>query len=153
LMRGIAIGLGTLSVFALMLYLTYNDIKRARTCAFASLVMSQLFFVFECRSEHRSILRINLLTNPWLILAVLCSMGLLLMVIYAPFFQPIFNTVALGWIEWVIILIMSFIWTLLSFFTSGKKHRWTPVAAYFALQAASPRVFLSDFCLKPLKTL
>lgn len=123
LMRGIAIGLGTLSVFALMLYLTYNDIKRARTCAFASLVMSQLFFVFECRSEHRSILRINLLTNPWLILAVLCSTGLLLMVIYVPFFQPIFNTVALGWIEWVIIIIMSFLWTLLSFFTTGKKRR------------------------------
>ncbi|NLM43995.1 MAG: calcium-translocating P-type ATPase, PMCA-type [Clostridiales bacterium] len=123
LIRGIAIGLGTLSVFALMLFLTYNDIKRARTCAFASLVMSQLFFVFECRSEHRSILKINMLTNPWLILAVLCSLGLLLMVIYIPFFQPIFSTVSLGWIEWVIIVIMSFLWTLLSLFTTGKRRR------------------------------
>lgn len=123
LMRGIAIGLGTLSVFALMLYLTYNDIKRARTCAFASLVLSQLFFVFECRSEHRSILRINPLTNIWLILAVLCSLGLLLMVIYVPFFQPIFSTVALGWIEWVIVVIISFLWTLISFFTTGKKRK------------------------------
>lgn len=123
IMRGIAIGFGTLSVFALMLYLTYNDLKRARTCTFASLVLSQLFFVFECRSEHRSLLRINPLTNIWLILAVLCSLGLLLMVIYVPFFQPIFNTVSLGWIEWIIVVSMSFLWTLISLFTTGKKRR------------------------------
>lgn len=123
LMRGIAIGLGTLSVYALMLYLTYNDIQRARTCTFASLVLSQLFFVFECRSEHKSILRINPLTNIWLILAVMCSLGLLLMVIYVPFFQPIFDTVALRGIEWVIVVFMSLIWTVISIFTTRKRRR------------------------------
>ncbi|MCQ1530617.1 calcium-translocating P-type ATPase, PMCA-type [Lutispora saccharofermentans] len=123
LMRGIAIGLGTLSVYALMLYLTYNDIQRARTCAFASLVLSQLSFVFECRSEHRSILKINPLTNIWLILAVLCSLGLLLMVIYVPFFHTIFDTVALRGIEWIIVVSMSLIWTIVSVFTTKKKRR------------------------------
>lgn len=123
LMRGIAIGLGTLSVYALMLYLTYNDIQRARTCAFASLVLSQLSFVFECRSEHRSILKINPLTNIWLILAVLCSLGLLLMVIYVPFFHTIFDTVALRGIEWTIVVSMSLIWTIVSVFTTKKKRR------------------------------
>ncbi|MDD2480695.1 MAG: calcium-translocating P-type ATPase, PMCA-type [Lutispora sp.] len=123
LMRGVAIGLGTLSVYALMLYLTYNDIQRARTCTFASLVLSQLFFVFECRSEHKSILKINPFTNIWLILAVMCSLELLLMVIYVPFFQPIFDTVPLHGIEWAIVVSMSLVWTILSIFTTKKKRR------------------------------
>ncbi len=117
LMRGCVIGLGTLCVYALMLYLTYDDIKRARCCAFASLVLSQLFFVFECRSEHKSILRINPLTNISLVLAVLCSLGLLLMVIYVPFFQPIFQTTPLTSMEWIIVIFMSVIWTVVSIFT------------------------------------
>lgn len=122
LMRGAVIGLGTLSVYALILYLTYNNVERARCCAFASLVLSQLFFVFECRSENKSILRINPLTNIPLILAVLCSLGMLLMVIYVPFFQPIFQTVPLTSIEWVIIVFMSIIWTIISIFTIKKRR-------------------------------
>ncbi len=117
LLRGLVIGMGTLAVYALMLYLTYYDIKKARCCAFASLVLSQLIFVFECRSEKKSIISINPLTNIPLILAVLCSVGLLLMVIYIPFFQPLFQTVALNKIEWIIIAFSSVIWTILSMLT------------------------------------
>ncbi|NLN48141.1 MAG: calcium-translocating P-type ATPase, PMCA-type, partial [Clostridiales bacterium] len=118
LLRGLFIGIGTLAVFALMLYLTYNDIKKARSCAFATLVLCQLIFVFECRSEKRSVIRINPLTNIHLILAVICSLGLLLMVIYIPFFQKIFQTVALNKIEWIIVVFSSTIWTVLSILTS-----------------------------------
>ena len=118
LLRGLFIGIGTLAVFALMLYLTYNDLKRARSCAFATLVLCQLIFVFECRSENRSVIRINPLTNFPLILAVICSLGLLLMAIYLPFFQTVFQTVALNKIEWIIIVFSSTIWTVLSILTS-----------------------------------
>lgn len=123
LLRGLFIGFGTLAVYALMLYLTYNDIKRARCCAFATLVLCQLIFVFECRSESRSIIRINPLTNIPLILAVLCSLGLLLMVIYVPFFQALFQTIALNKIEWIIIVFSSGIWTVLSIITSFFYRR------------------------------
>ncbi len=114
IIRGIVIGFGTLCVYSLMLYLTYDDIVKARTCAFASLVLSQLFFVFECRSETKSIFQINPLTNLYLLAAVLCSLALLLIVIYIPFLQLIFETVALSAIEWIIIVFMSMIWTLIS---------------------------------------
>lgn len=123
LMRGLVIGIGTLAVYALMLYLTYNDVKKARCCAFASLVLCQLIFVFECRSENKSIIRINPLTNIPLILAVLCSLGLLLMVIYVPFFQPVFQTMPLNKIEWMIVVSMSLIWTVISIFTTRNRRR------------------------------
>ncbi len=123
LMRGLVIGFGTLAVYALMLYLTYGDVAKARCCAFASLVLSQLIFVFECRSEYKSIIRINPFTNIPLILAVLCSLGLLLMVIYVPFFQEIFQTVPLNKIEWVIVVFSSTIWTVFSVFTLGKRRK------------------------------
>lgn len=123
LSRGLVIGLGTLGVYALILYLTYHDVKRARCCAFASLVLSQLIFVFECRSESKSLLRINPFTNIPLILSVLCSIGLLLMVIYVPVFQPVFQTVPLNELEWIIIVFSSAIWTLLSLITRPFKKR------------------------------
>jgi Ca2+-transporting ATPase len=36
--------------------------------------------------------------------AVISSLALLLLVIYLPFFNTIFNTVPLGWTEWKLIL-------------------------------------------------
>jgi Ca2+-transporting ATPase len=41
--------------------------------------------------------------------AVLTSLGLLLVVVYVPFLQPIFNTTAIGWAQWQYILPMIFI--------------------------------------------
>jgi Ca2+-transporting ATPase len=36
--------------------------------------------------------------------AVLGSLALIMLVIYVPFFNPIFNTLPLGWAQWLYIL-------------------------------------------------
>jgi Ca2+-transporting ATPase len=41
--------------------------------------------------------------------AVLTSLALLLVVVYIPFLQPIFNTTALGWDQWQYILPLIFV--------------------------------------------
>jgi Cation transport ATPase len=104
--QGVFIGLCTIAAFLISLFL-HADITRARTVAFTSLVMAQLFYVFHCRSEYRSIVEINLWSNPYLIGAVLVSSAMQLSVIYWPAVQGIFHTTALGGVDWLLVLVFS----------------------------------------------
>jgi Ca2+-transporting ATPase len=69
--RGIAIGLCTLTVF--WLTLGSFDVSVARTAAMATLGLSQLIFVFECKDRGRGIFNANYGNNPHLVFAVLIS--------------------------------------------------------------------------------
>jgi Ca2+-transporting ATPase len=60
--------------------------------------------VFECKSERKQLFDIPVFNNILLVLAVLCSITMLLIVIYIPVLNNIFKTVALSMNEWVIIL-------------------------------------------------
>ncbi len=102
--RGLLIGVGTLGVFAWGLAVTGGNLLEARTMAFATLVMSQLFHVFDCRSERSSVLDMGLFTNPLLVGAVAVSTGMLLAVIYLPGLRPAFQTHPLNVWEWMVIL-------------------------------------------------
>ena len=46
----------------------------ARTMAF-NLIITQMVYVFDCRSEESSLLQIPLYSNPWFVVAVLSSIG------------------------------------------------------------------------------
>lgn len=101
--RGFLIGLTTLAAFWLTLQDNPNDLTKAQTVAFSTLVMAQLIHVFDCRSE-KSIFSRNPLENKWLILAVATSFLMLVGVIYLEALQPIFKTTALHVQEWLFIL-------------------------------------------------
>lgn len=90
--RGIFIGLCTLASFALSLRLG-GTVEAARTCALITLVMSQLIHVFECRSESRSIFRIDPFGNIKLLLAAAVSVGVLAAAVAVPQLQVVFETV------------------------------------------------------------
>jgi len=93
--RGCVIGLTTLFVFVSFIRL-YGDVTIARTAAFTALIFTQLFHVFECKSEHKSLFTIKLFSNPMLILAVIASLGMSLLTIYSPFLQGVFLTSSLS---------------------------------------------------------
>lgn len=122
--RGVFIGLSTLGVFVSILYFV-NNVELARTGAFMTLVMTQLIHVFECKSETKNIFEIPIFNNVPLILAVLCSLVMILGVIYIPVFQVIFETVPLGLNEWLLILGFSLMGPVLSSLLgiNRKKHR------------------------------
>lgn len=124
LTRGIFIGLSTLGVFVSILYFV-NNVELARTGAFMTLVITQLIHVFECKSETRNIFEIDLFDNIPLVLAVLCSVVMILGVVYVPSLQAVFKTVALGLNEWMLVIGFSLIVPVLSsMIGSGKKrHR------------------------------
>ncbi|MFD2171458.1 calcium-transporting P-type ATPase, PMR1-type [Tumebacillus lipolyticus] len=105
LSRGILIGVATLAVFWFSLQMEPDDLIKAQSMAFTTLVMAQLIHVFDCRSVEGGIFSRNLFENRWLVLSVISSIGLLLGVMYIEPFQPVFRTVPLGLVDWMIVLI------------------------------------------------
>lgn len=101
--RGFMIGIVTLIAFWLTYTQNPDDLVRAQSVAFATLVMAQLIHVFDCRSEH-SVFHRNPFQNIYLVFAVISSILLMLVVMYFPPLQPVFHTVALGVREWLLIL-------------------------------------------------
>jgi Ca2+-transporting ATPase len=81
-----------------------NNIDMAHTMAFVTLSLSELIRAFAARSERYSVFKLGFFTNKWMNIAVLSSFLLVMMVVYVPFFNPIFNTQPLEWIEWVEII-------------------------------------------------
>ncbi len=77
------------------------DETYARTMAFTTLMMFQLFNVFNCRSTWRSAF-VGLFENKWLIIAVLFSLATHVAVIYVPFLQTAFHTVPLTAQDWAV---------------------------------------------------
>ncbi len=109
--RGFMIGVVTLLAFTLTLQAHPDELIRGQTVAFVTLVMAQLIHVFDCRSEY-SIYHRNLFENKYLVVAVLISTALMLAVIYYPPLQLIFHTVALTSTEWLLVLGMAAIPTV-----------------------------------------
>lgn len=93
--RGVLIALCTLGSFAAVSYL-YGGAAAARTAALLTLVLSQLFHVFECKSEKKNIFTVPYMNNGKLIMAVLFSAAVIFAAIYLPWLQVIFGTVPLN---------------------------------------------------------
>lgn len=116
--RGILIGL--VSLFAFMISYGNNpeNLIYAQTMTFTTLVMAQLIHVFDCRSE-KSIFSRNPFENKYLLFAVLSSVLLLLVVVYWAPLQPIFHTTALDIVDWLLVLGLSLLPTVI--FAMTKK--------------------------------
>jgi Ca2+-transporting ATPase len=92
---------GLLTVFAKGTAPNLADETHARTMAFTTLMMFQLFNVYNCRSAWRSAFS-GFFENKWLLAAVALSLFTHVLVIYVPFLQTAFHTVPLSIDDWLI---------------------------------------------------
>ncbi|MHB9145440.1 MAG: calcium-translocating P-type ATPase, SERCA-type [Symbiobacteriia bacterium] len=104
--RGVMIGVLVLGLFTYDLY-RFGDLTHARTMAFAALVMSQLFHVFDARSERRTLFEVGLFSNPYVIGAVSISTAMLLLVIYHTGLSAVFQTAPLDVADWTLVVLFS----------------------------------------------
>lgn len=100
---GVVMAAGTLFTFIWQLGLV-NDVDKARTVALTTLVLFQLFNVFNVRSETESILKQNLMSNKLLFYSVVASIAAQIAVIYVPALQFVFRTVPLTLEDWVVVI-------------------------------------------------
>lgn len=84
-----------------------DPILAARTMAFATMSLSQLFHAFNLRSTMRSLFYLGPLTNRYLVGAWVASTGLQLAVLMVPTLRPVFDTVALTASEWITVWALS----------------------------------------------
>lgn len=121
--RGFMIGIVTIIAFWLTLTTYPDQLMKAQTVAFATLVMAQLIHVFDCRSDH-SVFHRNPFQNIYLVFAVLSSIILMLVVMYFPPLQPVFHTVNLAVREWLLVIGLASIPTIaLAGFHIFKKRK------------------------------
>jgi Ca2+-transporting ATPase len=121
--RGIMIGLCTVISFTISLILFGGNEALANTVCLCTLVLSQLFHVFECKSERHSVFQVGFFSNMYLVYASLSSTILLLLTVYLPWFQKIFKTQGLNPLQWGIVLVFSGTISLVSslFWYRGKR--------------------------------
>ncbi len=118
ILQGGLIGLSTILVFLLFIFKFDSGLLTARTAAFVTLVMSQLFFVFSCQSEEKSFLENLLEADFWLLLSVISSFLLLLAVLEFNWLQSFFYTVPLTIREWALIIVFAIMPTFIGDITS-----------------------------------
>jgi P-type Ca2+ transporter type 2C len=78
-----------------------TDQEHAQTMAFTTLVLFQLFNVFNCRSSLRSAVT-GFLENRWLLAAVAVSLLAHLLALYVPVLRTAFHTVPLSASDWAV---------------------------------------------------
>lgn len=113
---GIFIGLLTIAAF-LIGYNNkgYNALEKdipeavheyARSLAFLTIIVSQLFYSFSFRHEHKSIFKVGLLSNKYLVGAVILGFGLQLLVLYLPFMREAFKLHPIGIYDWIMVIVL-----------------------------------------------
>ena len=105
--EGVLIGISTILAFLIGIFRLGLDLNTARTMAFSTLVFSQLFFVFSCRSEEHSFWELSPFSNLYLVGAVMISSLMQLAVIYLPFFSSFFRTEVLNLQQWLVVIFLS----------------------------------------------
>jgi potassium/sodium efflux P-type ATPase len=84
-----------------------DSLDRARTVAVTTMVFFQFFQAWNSRSEHRSVFRINPLSNPFLFYSMVAALLAQIAVIYVPALQWVFRTEPLTGAEWVRIVLVA----------------------------------------------
>jgi len=118
-----AAAIATGAVMYVFLWSLNFGIDYARTMVFTLMVMYEIIFVFNCRSESKSVFMINPFSNIKLVGTTALVIGLQVMIVQLPFFEPLFHTVPLDLASWGIVILFSLIGLVVSplFFKKPEK--------------------------------
>ncbi len=103
----------------LFIYDDTQNIFLAQTAAFTMVAFAQLFNAFNLRSLHRSVFEIGVFTNKYVIWGVIGSLVIMLLAVYLPIFEPVFNFVPLSIMQVAVIAVISsgVLWL-------GELYKW-----------------------------
>lgn len=108
---GILIGLLTIAAFLIGYFEHgYNPFKDsipediheyARTMAFLTIIACQLFYSLSFRHEYKSIFRVGIFSNRYLVFAIILGFALQLMVLFVPILRESFKLQVIGIYDWL----------------------------------------------------
>ncbi|MCF7851869.1 MAG: HAD-IC family P-type ATPase [Simkaniaceae bacterium] len=80
-------------------------LAHAQTLAVTTIILSQMLYLFHCRTLHRGAFQFAFSTNPMIYIGVFFVLIAQLCFIYIPWMQTVFQSGYLGWHEWGIALL------------------------------------------------
>ena len=108
-LQSIYITVTVLLAYIVGLKFIYPDsIEGAHTMVFATLITSELLRAFSVRSNKYTLKELGFTSNPQLIKAVLLSFALMLIVMYIPLLNNLFEIVVFTW-QWIPVIILALI--------------------------------------------
>lgn len=122
LFRGMLIGLTTIAAFSLLLT-SGASLAVARTGALATLILTQLIHVFECKSERKNLFQIPFFNNFKLIAAVATSLSVMIFAVWHPVGEAIFKTSALSMPQMRMIAVLLLVAPTLWMIVSSGRHK------------------------------
>jgi len=123
LLLGGYIGLATLWLFHYYLQDgTPEQVMLAQTVAFTGIIVLEKMNVFNFRTLRAPLSVVGFLTNRWVLLAWVFTIGLQACAVYMPFLQDALHTVPLDWADWGLIFLVALPVFLMSEFL--KRFVW-----------------------------
>jgi Ca2+-transporting ATPase len=107
--QGIALAGASLAAFVIALNQFPDDLLMAQTVAFATVVCGEILRAYSARSERWALWSIGIFSNRFMILASTASIAILLLTMYVPILQPIFDTRPLPLEGWYIVAPLSLV--------------------------------------------
>jgi Ca2+-transporting ATPase len=96
--QGVLMFIGSMILFMLF----FDDLTKARTMAFTTLIMFELFNMFNCRSLKYPLNKMGLFSNKILIIVVGLAFLLQVIVVQTPIIASAFKIIPLNLFEWLI---------------------------------------------------
>lgn len=98
-----------ISVYGLFEWSIQNgfSLEEARTIAVNTIVMIEIFYLFNCRSLSKSIFKMGFFSNKLIFLGVLIMLSLQIGITYLPFMNEVFQTAPIEIYSWLIIIAIS----------------------------------------------
>ena len=103
---GLVMLLGTMILYSAEIQIG-SSINRARTVAFVTMVVFQIFNVLNSRSLKESIFKMPVFSNKYVLGSMILSFMLSLSTIYFPTMRTLFHTTVLSGIDWLKIILIS----------------------------------------------
>ena len=122
-LNGVLIGAVTLIAFKIGENLYMDSLVHAQTLAFVVLSFSQLFFSLSMRSKEKSLFRIGLFTNKYLLASILLGILIQFLIIIVPFFAAVFDVFTLNVRDWILVTLISLIPFIVNEFFKLIKYR------------------------------
>ncbi|NLW88331.1 MAG: cation-translocating P-type ATPase [Clostridiaceae bacterium] len=111
--QSFAIFLAVFSAFMIGMNFFFADsttrLESARTMAFATLIIAELFRAYSSRSERVSVFKLGFFSNKAMNAAVLFSAVMLIAVVYIPGVNQVFDNRPLPWFAWIPVIVLAVI--------------------------------------------
>jgi magnesium-transporting ATPase (P-type) len=80
---------------------------KGTTMTFAGIVIAQIGNVLACRTNKISIFKTSLKSNKWICIGIASQLTIISAIIYIPFMQNLFNTTAIGLMDWAFLAVLA----------------------------------------------